>query len=119
MKNKIIMLFSVAGALLAVSALAREITAEQVPALMEECQHQRQLEIAPMKAQAIDDCINVKGKDRDYCERYYATFGQGSSTASGTRRAGMSWNLPVCQDALAAQRYFRMNPSRTSFNTGS
>ena len=118
MKNTILLLLGVVSVLLAGNAFAREITAEQAPALMDECQNQRQQKIAPLKAQAIDDCINVKRKDKDYCGRYYATFGQGGSTASGGRRAGMFWDLPVCVDAWEAERYFRINPGRTTFNTG-
>jgi hypothetical protein len=117
MKIKIIMWVSV-SMMITGNVCAREITPQQVPALLEECQNQRQQQIAPMKAQAIDDCINVQRKDEAYCERFNATYGQGGSTASGGRRAGMFWDLPVCVDALAAERYFRMNPDKTTFNTG-
>ena len=118
MKNKTALIVGAITMILAGNVCAGEITAEQAPALLDQCQSQRQQQIAPLKAQAIDDCINVKRKDKDYCERYYATFGQGGSTASGGRRAGMFWDLPVCVDALAAERYFRMNPGKTTFNTG-
>ena len=118
MNNKIRLILGTAMVMLVANVCAREITAEQVPALMEECQNQRQQEIAPLRAQAIDDCINVQRKDEAYCERFNATYGQGGTTASGGRRAGMFWDLPVCVDALEAERYFRINPGRATFNTG-
>jgi hypothetical protein len=118
MKNKIIWILGAAIVMLVGNVCAREITAEQVPTLKEECQNQRQQEIAPLRAQAIDDCINVQRKDEAYCERFNATYGQGGTTASGGRRAGMFWDLPVCVDAWEAERYFRINPGRTTFNTG-
>jgi hypothetical protein len=118
MKNRIIWILGAAMVMLVANVCAREITPEQAPALMEECQNQRQQEIAPLKAQAIDDCINVQRKDEAYCERFNATYGQGGTTASGGRRPGMFWDLPVCVDALEAERYFRINPGRTTFNTG-
>lgn len=117
MKAIIILLVS-ASIMIAGKVCAREISAEQAPGLMEECQQQRQQQIAPLKAQAIDDCINVQRKDEAYCERFNATYGQGGTTASGGRRPGMFWDLPICEEAMAAKRYFRQNPDRRTFNTG-
>lgn len=94
--------------------IAAEITREQAVDLMTECQAQRQQEIAPLKAQAIDDCINVKRKDKDYCERFNENFGENRRTANGVR-PGLFWDLPVCEEAMAAKRYFRQNPSRNVY----
>ena len=72
-------------------SIAEDITRQRAEELLQECQSERARNIAPLREQAIDECINKKQKDRDYCERYYRNYGE--TTASGTRR-GMYWNLP-------------------------
>ena len=75
---------------------------------------QRQEQIAPHKEKAIEDCITKRRRDRDYCESYNRNYGQ--RTAGGTS-AGMFWGLPVCEEAVAAEKYFRMNPGKKTYKT--
>jgi hypothetical protein len=70
-------------------AFAEDITRDGALELMGECQKQRQENIAPQREQAIEDCI--------------------------TR--GLFWELPVCQQASAAEQFFRMNPSRQVYSS--
>ena len=97
------------------TVFAKEITPDDAAALMEECQRQREENIAPLRNQAIEDCVN-KGKERDYCERFNRTFGNARPRGNGTMIPGKFWDLPVCKDAAAAEKYFRMNPSSRNFN---
>ena len=94
------------------SVFAEEITRDGALELMEECQKQRDENIAPLREQAIEDCVTNRGRDREYCERFNRTFGNARPRAGGGMIPGMFWELPVCQQAVAAERYFRMNPSR-------
>ena len=92
--------------------LAKDVDRTGADALMAECQQQRAENIAPLKEQAIEDCVTRNLKDREACERHNQNFGE---RTHGGRQPGLFWNLPVCTDAVAAERYFRMNPGRNSF----
>ena len=104
----------VALLMLSGSGFAGEITRQTAEELMVECQRQRQEQIAPYKEKAIEDCITKRRRDRDYCESYNRNYGE--RTAGGTS-AGMFWGLPVCEEAVAAEKYFRMNPGKKTYNT--
>ena len=94
---------------------AREITREDASELMVECQKQREDNIAPLREQAIEDCVTKQRRDRDYCESFNRTFGNARPRAGGGMIPGMFWELPICQDAFAAERFFRMNPGRQAY----
>jgi len=91
---------------------AKEIDRAEAEALMAECQRQRAEKIAPLKKQAVEDCVARNLRDRESCERYNRNYGE--RTHGGTR-PGMFWNLPVCEEAIAAEKYFKMNPGREMF----
>lgn len=97
---------------LSVFAAAKEITREDASELMVECQKQREENIAPLREQAIEDCVTKQRRDREYCERFNRTFGNRRAIGGGRMVQGMFWGLPVCEQAVAAEQYFRMNPSR-------
>jgi hypothetical protein len=93
---------------------AAKITREQAGELMQECQAQRQEKIAPLKAEAVESCVNQRLRDREQCERYNRNFGE--RTVAGTR-TGMFWELPTCQRAVSAQQYFKKYPGRQVYST--
>jgi hypothetical protein len=95
---------------------ASEVTRDEALGLMEECQKQREENIAPLREQAIEECVTNRRRDREYCERFNRTFGNARPRGNGTMIPGMFWELPDCQNAFAAQRFFRMNPSRQVFS---
>ena len=95
-------------------AAAREVTSEEAVELMEECQRQREVHIAPLREQEIERCISG-GRDRGHCERFNRDFGESYRLANGYWQQGLFWDLPVCEDAYAAERYFKMNPRARSF----
>jgi hypothetical protein len=92
---------------------AEEITREGAEQLLQDCQHQRQQHIAPLKEQEIEVCISKGRGDRGYCERYNESFGEGM--AGGINR-GMFWDLPECETWWAADRYFKMNPRSQTYS---
>ncbi len=81
--------------------------------LMQECQKQREENIAPLREQAIEDCVARNLKDREACERHNQNYGERTRGGTGP---GMFWDLPVCQDAVAAEKYFKMNPRSSRFS---
>jgi hypothetical protein len=101
--------FSIILLFCASTGFSEEITREGLDDLMAECQRQRHENIAPIKAEAIEDCINIKSKDPEYCERYYRNYGEVTHVGHGR---GMFWNLPVCEKAVEAEKYFKMYPSK-------
>ena len=103
-------LIGVATIMLSGLAFAEEITREAATELTQECQAQREENIAPLREQAVEDCITNRRRDREYCESYNRTFGQRRAIGGGRTLPGMFWDLPVCLKADAAQRYFRANP---------
>ena len=108
-----------AAAVLMFSGLvfAEDISRDGALKLMDECQQQREENIAPQREQAIEDCITRGRGDREYCERFNRTFGNPRPNANGTMSRGLFWELPVCQQASAAERFFRMNPSRQVYSS--
>lgn len=95
--------------------VAKEITRDGALKLLQECQRQREEHIAPLREQAIENCVTKQGRDREYCESFNRTFGNARPRAGGGMIPGMFWGLPVCEDAAAAEKFFRMNPSRQTY----
>ena len=93
--------------------LAGDIDRAGAEALMADSQRQRAENIAPLKEQAIEDCVARNVKDREACERYNQNYGERTRGGTGP---GMFWDLPVCQDAVAAEKYFQMNPRSNRFS---
>lgn len=100
-------------ALACIQGFAGEVTREGAEALMTECQEERQRNIEPLRQQAIEDCISNGRGDREFCERFNRNFGE--RTHGGTQ-PGLFWGLPVCERAVEAERFFRMNPGRQVYN---
>lgn len=101
---------------LSVVAAAREVTRDEALALMEQCQQEREKNIAPLREQAIEDCVTNQRRNRNECESFNRTFGNARPRGNGTMVPGMFWGLPVCEDAVAAQRHFSMNPRSRVFD---
>jgi hypothetical protein len=97
------------------SVQSQSLTREQAGRLMDQCRQEREDKIAPLKAQAIEDCV-ARGMDtRDTCERKNRNFGERSNVGAVT---GLFWDLPVCQQALDAEQYFKRNPGADSYTPG-
>ena len=63
------------------------------------CEQARQKQLAPMRAQFVDECVqNKEQPDRKACETFYADFG-----AQSGRRAPLFYDLPECVEAFEYQ----------------
>ena len=109
--RKLIVLYSLLAIFLSPFAMSGEMTRENASLLMAECQSQRTSGIAPLKEQAIADCISKKSGSEEYCERNNENFGE-NRRIGGVNRPGMFWDLPVCQEAISAEKYYKKYPSR-------
>ncbi len=101
---------------LSVSTTAREISWEEAMDLMKECQEQREENIAPLREEAIQECISERRGDREYCERYNSSFGNAVALPGGGAFPGLFWDLPVCVQAVEAEKFFKMNPGKKTYN---
>jgi hypothetical protein len=110
-------IIGLATLILSGAVCAEEITPDGALKLMEECQKQREKNIAPLREQAVEDCVANRGRDREYCESYNRTFGNATPRAGGGMVPGMFWELPVCEEAVAAEKYFKMNPGSRTYNS--
>jgi len=67
-----------------------------------------------LRQEAIDTCIadRTSGRSgtrssrdaREYCERFYADFGQGNAIQSGGFRQRMFHDIPECQGLYEAEK---------------
>jgi hypothetical protein len=62
------------------------------------CEEARELEIAPLREAAIEECVSTRRttRTRTDCERLYSDFGEGGGTVTGGFRPGMFNDLPEC-----------------------
>jgi hypothetical protein len=69
------------------------------------CEAAREFMLAPLREQAIQDCVSRprSTRNRAQCEAFYRDFGQGGGTVGGGFRAPMFIGVPECQDYFAEQ----------------
>ncbi|WP_019615717.1 hypothetical protein [Psychromonas ossibalaenae] len=96
-------------------AQADSISRVQADDLMAECQEFRKQEIEPLKAIEINKCINEQGKEADHCTRFYKDYGETYIEANGYMQIGMFWGSPICDKALAVEKYFKMYPGSNKY----
>ncbi len=85
-------------------AEATELTAMSLDELDRRCEQEREKRIAPLRETEIEKCIQQDRKDRDYCERYFADYGNAGRTIHGTFRPRMFHDLPECIEAEKRQQ---------------
>jgi hypothetical protein len=78
-----------------------EMTLEE---LDQRCEAARERALAPLRAAEIERCKSERGNDPDWCERFFADFGEGGRTMSGAMRPRSFGDLPECQEALEERR---------------
>ena len=94
---------------------AQSLSRDQAAQLMAQCQQERAEKIAPLKAEAVENCVARRTNDRETCERRNRNFGERSNVGAAT---GMFWDLPACQQALEADQFFKRNPGAQAFDPG-
>ena len=69
------------------------------------CEQAREQQIAPLREQAIEDCVSAPRttRSREDCERRYRDFGQGGGTVGGGVRPRMFNDLPECVEYFEAR----------------
>ena len=84
------------------AALGSEPSLEQ---LRQRCEAAREVKLAPLREQAIQDCVSRprSTRNRAQCEEFYRDFGQGGGTVGGGFRAPMFIEVPECQEYFAEQ----------------
>jgi len=83
-------------------ALGGEPSLEQ---LRLRCEAAREAQLAPLREQAIQECVSRprSTRTRAQCEEFYRDFGQGGGTVGGGFRAPMFIGVPECQEYFAEQ----------------
>jgi hypothetical protein len=90
------LLFFLVAAADAVADRARDQKQAKLDAV---CEQAREKQLAPMRAQFIEECVqNKEQPDRKACETFYADFG-----AQSGRRAPLFYDLPECVEAFEYQ----------------
>jgi hypothetical protein len=84
------------------AALGSEPSLEE---LWRRCEAAREVMLAPLREQAIQDCVSRprSRRNRAQCEEFYRDFGQGGGTVGGGFRAPMFIGVPECQEYFAEQ----------------
>ena len=76
---------------------------KDIASLKAACEAAREQKLAPEREALIKECVE-KGKEEEYCLRYYADYGAGGRTAAGGHRAPLYFDLPECQALDKAER---------------
>ena len=73
--------------------------------LRQRCEAAREARLAPLRQQAIEECVSRprSTRTRAQCEAFYRDFGQGGGTVGGGFRAPMFIDVPECRDYFAEQ----------------
>ena len=90
--------------------MARHLTERQVQALEAACEKAREAKLAPLREQAIKDCIAQPRSDPAVCREHFRDFGAARRLASGAVHPRMFHNMPECAAAEEARQHFGLYP---------
>jgi hypothetical protein len=105
-------LISGLAAVCAGTAAASHLTEQQVTALESTCEKSREAQIAPLREQAIKDCIAQSRSDPAFCRQHFKDFGDARQLGSGRVQPRMLHNILDCASADEARRHYQLNPRR-------
>jgi len=77
-----------------------DITRMSLEDLDRRCEDARENKIAPLREAEIASCKQEKRTDPNWCESFYADYGDGGRTRNGAFRPRMFDDLPECVDAV-------------------
>lgn len=86
------------------TSAAGETTTQEMRA---NCEAERQKLLAPLREQEIQKCLKERNS-KEYCDRFYADFGESGRTASGGFRQRMFDDIPECVIAREAEENERL-----------
>lgn len=78
-----------------------------IQALSKNCEDARQAKLAPLRDEAITECISKDKKSKDVkqkCERFYTDFGASTHFKSGGHKERMFNDLPECLKLYEAEK---------------
>lgn len=75
-----------------------------VQAMEAKCEAAREAKINPLREAEIQKCIAEKGRDPEYCRRYWRDYGAATRFPNGKFRPRMFDDLPECVAAFEARR---------------
>jgi hypothetical protein len=104
---------SLVAVFLAVSARIawpRHLTEATVKALEATCETVREAKIAPLREQAIKDCIAQPRSDPEFCRAHFKDFGAPHPLKTGKVAPRMFHDLPECTQAWEARQHFNFYP---------
>ncbi len=97
------------------TASAESVSRDQLPNLLAQCQQARQTKLAPLRRSQIERCIQ-RGLQAEHCEQRYRDYGERIQRQGSDNVIGLFWDLPECEKAIAAERYFAQNPAKDRFD---
>jgi len=77
-----------------------DISSMSLAALDQRCEVAREKKIAPLREAEIKQCKQDKRNDPNYCDTFYADYGDAGRMPSGVMRPRMFDDLPECVDAM-------------------
>jgi len=77
-----------------------DITQMSLEDLDHRCEDARENKIAPLREAETASCKQEKRSDPNWCESFYADYGDGGRTKNGSFRPRMFDDLPECIDAM-------------------
>ena len=92
------------------TAWPRHLTEVQVKALEATCEAVREARIAPLREQAIKECIAQPRSDPAFCRAHFKDFGEPRLLESGRVLPRMFHDLPECTQAWEARQHFNLYP---------
>ena len=82
----------------------KKMTVEQLEAL---CEREREKRLKPERDKLIERCIKRGEKQAEWCENYYADWGDAQRLDISTMRPALYYNLPECVAASKAREKIR------------
>jgi len=89
---------------LALAPLAITVAEEDVAALQAKCEEAREARLKPMRDAEIAKCKAERGRDPEFCERYWKDLGDATRLPNGNTKARMFDDLPECVAAHEARQ---------------
>lgn len=83
-----------------VPAPANDISSMSLAELDQRCELAREKKIAPLREAEIQQCKQDRRNDPNYCDTFYADYGDAGRMPSGAMRPRMFDDLPECVDAM-------------------
>ena len=106
----LIVVFGILAVVPVHTAFSRHLKEQQVKALEAVCETARAARIAPLREQAIKECIAMRRSDAAVCRERHKDFGEARRADDGRLVPRMFHNLPECAQAHEARQHFGLYP---------